>query len=480
MLKKCIAICLCFVALTGILSACNEPQTGNDSLSSYDFPTAVPVFADDKQVEIMAFWSPPINETQYTWLKECGITAVLVDNKYNANTGTNRKKILTMCGELGIDVYFPLDRNCDGQVVEQFAEWAEYPAFKGLYCDEPITKKHIDNINEQYEAMCQIDPDLIFIANMLGGYEEDATAYSWIYDTDAEFQQEVADGQFFENYQAYMAYYQETVVRDRKNVRVSATNYPLLNYDMYTTTLDSAWLSTLGNSKQLADEYGTQLWQFIATTAYHSGGNTNYHRQPTEADIRWQAYAALAYGATGIEEFVYTTVGAGAEFTAEDHGPIWWVDQNQLSGYYRTETYDYAQAVHQEIAKFDHVLLSFQWQGVLCKTGDKEPDTVNVAPVFENAVGVLDGHDAINTVENQRDLLIGCFADDNGYDGFLVVNFSETAHNSHLQNEIRVQFNGATRALTYVKGEEELVELDNGTYSITLMPGEAVFIIPLA
>lgn len=102
MLKKCIAICLCFVALTGILSACNEPQTGNDSLSSYDFPTAVPVFADDKQVEIMAFWSPPINETQYTWLKECGITAVLVDNKYNANTGTNRKKILTMCGELAL------------------------------------------------------------------------------------------------------------------------------------------------------------------------------------------------------------------------------------------------------------------------------------------------------------------------------------------------------------------------------------------
>ena len=362
--------------LSGLFCGC---EAQNEIAENHNYPTQVPNYdqhIEKRKLEIMAFWSPPVNDKQYTWMKECGITAVVVDNKFGAQSGTVKKKILTMCEELDIDVYFPLDRTSGADAVKRFEEWKDYPAFKGFYCDEPITKQHIDNIASQYEAMNDLNPNLTFIGNLLGNYSEDPNHYSWIYSDKAAFQADVEAGQFFATYDEYVRYYSDTVIKDNKNIRISATNYPLLAYDMnYESTLTETWLRTLGMSKETANLAGVEMWQYIATTAYHNGGNTNYHRQPTAADIRWQSYMVLAFGGTGIEEFVYTTVGQGAEFTAEDHGPIWWKDQKDLSSYYRTEVYYAAQEVHQELAKFDHVLLSFDWKGVLVNQVTKETDT---------------------------------------------------------------------------------------------------------
>lgn len=470
-----ICLLLSFVLLCGAFCGCGE-QTASDT--NHNYPTELPQYNDDKQLEIMAFWSPPINEKQYTWMKECGITAVVVDNKYQSYTGTNRKRILTMCEELDIDVYFPLDRNTTGEAVAKYKEWVDYPAFKGFYCDEPITKQHIDNIASQYQAMNELSPNLIFIGNLVGGYSEDPNHYAWMYADEEAFQAEVEAGQFFANYDEYVQYYKDTVIKDNKNIKTSATNYPLLAYDMnYEHILTEKWLKTLGMSKQSAQQAGIDMWQFIATTAYHNGGNVNYHRNPTEADIRWQSYVVLAFGGTGIEEFVYTSVGQGAEFTAEDHGPIWWTDQNDYSSYYRTDVYYSAQAVHQELFKFDHVLLSFDWQGVLINSVTEGTDT---EICLQNAIGVLPQHERIKSVESNRDLLIGCFKDENNYDGFLVVNFDDTVPYNQLKNNVTIEFAHAKQAVVYVHGEEQVVELKSNTYTCTLLPGEAFFIIPIA
>ena len=40
-----------------------------------------------------------------------------------------------------------------------------------------------------------------------------------------------------------------------------------------------------------------------------------------------------------------------------------------------------------------------------------------------------------------------------------------------------ITFDYATKVLAYVKGEEQLVELTDHTYSCILLPGEAVFVI---
>lgn len=448
-----------------------------DSKENPGYSTVVPVYTDDKQLEIMAYWSPPINEQQYTWMKECGITAVVVDWKYNGNTGSNRKRILQMCEELGINVYFSLDRFQDGAVVETFESFLEYSSFAGFYCDEPVSRTHIDNVADQAKEAYALSYDLQVICNMVPEYSAYGVGYEWIYTQWGGYEQAVASGDFFADYVAYVTYVQEMLLKPYSNAVVTATNYPLADYDRYRITLDNTWLNTLGMTKQIALESGRDMLQFIATSGYHSGGFDWYHRQPTEADIRWMSYTTLAYGGRGIMEFVYTTVGEGPEFDADDHGAIWWKDINNYNTYYRTDIWYSAQKVHQELSRFDHVLLSFGWQGVLCHNITNDP---SVTPVFESAVGKVEEHKRLEKVDSTADLLIGCFRDENEYDGFLVVNFTETAHNSRLRNTVSITFDYAKKALVYIKGEEQLVELTNHTFTHTLLPGEGFFIIPIA
>lgn len=443
-----------------------------------NYSNVVPVYTDDKQLELMIFWMPPIEEQQYIWMKEYGVTAVLVDGQYHSADPVNRKKILDMCEELGMDVYFCMDRERDGSEILDYAQYLEYSCFAGFYCDEPILKYQIDNVAGQAKNVQKLSPRLRMICNMLGNYADDPNGYRWLFETEGAFLAAVASGQIFDNYAAYVQYMQDAVLSVYDNTVVSATNYPLADPEKdYGYTLVDTWLETLGKSQLAAQTVGHDMWQFIATTAYHSGGGGFYHRQPTEADIRWMSYMALAYGAKGIEEFVYKSISGGVEFDADDHGPIWWTNQEDFSTYYRTEMWYAGQAVHQELYKFDHVLLSFDWQGVICHNETNDP---NVLPVFRKAVGRLSGHKRIDKIDGTGDLVIGCFQDSNEYDGFLVVNFTETANNNQETNEVSITFKYATKALVYIKGEEQLVDLTDGVFTHTLLPGEAFFIIPVA
>ena len=476
-LSLLLAACLLF----GCMSGCafwSSLIGANTDEENPGYSTIVPVYTDDKQLELMIFWMPPIDEQQYIWMKEYGVTAMLVDSQYQASDPANRTKILDMCEELGIDVYFHIDRDREGSVIFEFSQYLNYSCFAGFFCDEPILKRQIDNIADQAQKVSSLSPKLRIICNMLGSYPDDPSGYRWLYATESAFLADVAAGQIFDNYKAYLTYARETLFGVYDNTVVSATNYPLADFDKgYETTLARAWLATLSNSQLTAQTAGRDMWQFIATTAYHSGGGEFYHRQPTEADIRWMSYTALAYGAKGIEEFVYKSINDGAEFDEDDHGPIWWTNQNNYSTYYRTETWYAGQAVHQELYKFDHVLLSFNWQGVICHNETNDP---NVLPLFRNAVGRLNGHKRIDKIDGTGDLIIGCFQDENAYDGFLVVNFTETANNNQEANEVSITFKHATKALVYIKGEEQLVDLTDGAFTHTLLPGEAFFIIPVA
>ena len=73
---------------------------------------------------------------------------------------------------------------------------------------------------------------------------------------------------------------------------------------------------------------------------------------------------------------------------------------------------------------------------------------------------------------------MGLFTDENGYDGFMLVNFADTVNNR--ENTVTLQFRGATRAVVYIQGEKQVVDLADGTYTVTLQPGEGQFIIPLS
>lgn len=57
---------------------------------------------------------------------------------------------------------------------------------------------------------------------------------------------------------------------------------------------------------------GCDMWYFIQTLAFN-----HICREPNEADIRWQIYCAMSFGAKVIQLFTYGTPGNGEE-TFED------------------------------------------------------------------------------------------------------------------------------------------------------------------
>ena len=407
------------------------------------YPAVLPNYElnrEQNELEVFAFWMPPINEQQYAWMKEAGITAMMVDAKYGGLEHENIRDILTLANKYDIDIYLNVAfSQCSETWPANFEFYLDNPNFKGFYVDEPQTEEDINNIATMYKAADALGMRVI------------VNKMPW---TDAEY-----DALFDA---AFSGSNPETLV-------ISSTNYPLM-----TDSVRDEWLEINGLTRQNAVNNNAEYWQFIATCGY--GSDSGERRQVTEADIRWQSYAALAYGTTGICDFVYTTVIPGGEFNGDQHGPIWWTDVDDFSTYYRTDTYYALQNVNQEIAKFDHVLLSFDWQGVMVNAVGSNSYTT---AALNNAPGKLAQHDRISNISNTKDLLVGCFEDANNYDGFLLVNFDETLGGNTDTNTVSVKFNKAYSAVAYVNGERQVVELTDGVFTCELLPGEAVFVIPV-
>ena len=400
-------------------------------------PTQIPnyeKYRGEKKLDVLAFWMPPIEDIHYQWMQEAGITALVIDNQYGAVEGAPLVKALSLCDKYGIDAYIMISREqANALYPSNYPYVTDHPSLKGFYVDEPLNEEQMNDIAAMVKAAEPMG--LTVIVNKMPW--TDADSNRWF----------------------------DTAFADcGDNLIVCATNYPLL-----TDGIRSDWLEINGLTAESAAKAEAPHWQFVATTGYGD------RRQITESDIRWQYYAALAYGAKGIGDFSYCTPSYGGEWNDPQHAPIWWTDIDDTSTYYRADTYYYLQAVNQEISKFDHVLLSFDWQGVMTNVKNYFSDS---GKALRNATDVMNSHSRIKSLSSNKNLLIGCFKDANDYDGFLLVNFDETQNNSAV-NTVSITFNGAQTALAYVHGERQIVALTNGVFTCDLKPGEAVFVIPV-
>jgi hypothetical protein len=125
------------------------------------------------------------------------------------------------------------------------------------------------------------------------------------------------------------------------------------------------------------------------------------YKDPTEADIRWQAFTALAYGARGLMYFTYMTPGGG-------HNAI--IDENGKP----TAKYAFAKKINGEIRKLGPTLLRL--------------NTVAIYHTGTLPVGCkpLPQGDLIASVKG-GEFVIGQFNSDDGFRYAMLVNRSLTA-----------------------------------------------------
>lgn len=366
---------------------------------------------------------------------------------------------LALAEKVGIDYYVRDDTiwqlldMTDEEIAETdlFDAYKDSPAFKGhLVVDEPGALQFDDlaALKPKYEKMF---PGKDFYINLFPTY---AGTSLWKTDT------------YFE----YIDQYIEKVQPEF----LSYDSYPLLTDAYGTTSLQEDYLFNKEIIATKTKEAGIPFWTFIQTIGF---GLVN-RRPQSKADIAFQVYTDLAYGAKGIQHFCYWQ-----PLTSDGNGTVFTEAMISKDGQ-KTDIYEYAQAVNLEIQTFANAFLNFEWQGTtnyLNEEGVRNSafNMVNDSSVLAERLNKeypTKESERIESVTNKEDLLIGSFLDKNGYDGFMLVNSGDPAKN--LENAIEIRFNDASKAVVYANGERTVVELDGGTYKATLQSGEGQFVIP--
>lgn len=448
-MKRLISILLVVMSFTLIIGCGGTKEPTH--------PTAIPSYEAYKQtrnLELLAFWSPPPTYQHYEWVKECGFTSIVIDAKYDCSLRTGQsaleplKNAISYCSAVGLDGYITVNR---GEYISDKLtdEFKNEEGFAGIYTDEPITLDQMDIIADNVRYLKTVYPDKEYSTTLtgIGGLTI----------------QEVID-----NY----------IERVGDKVKwVNFDFYPLIGRGN-SSEIASDWLWVLDTYAKTSVETGIKLMSYIATMSYTSGTR----RRPNEADLRYQSYVNLAYGAKGIAHFCYNSPGIppfDGEFSIGDYALLLpdYEDLSNYENYTRTATWYSAQKVNEEISSFANVYLSYDWVGTICNKGTDSATTAYKC-FGEDYKNQLLSHERVKSFSSTEDMIIGCMKDNNGYDGFMVVNFSDPYYKK--SNSITIDFDDAQKAVVYVSGEKKIEALSDGRFTTTLNPGEGIFIIPIA
>ncbi|MBL9174315.1 MAG: hypothetical protein JNL10_12325 [Verrucomicrobiales bacterium] len=190
------------------------------------------------------------------------------------------------------------------------------------------------------------------------------------------------------SYPAYVARFVDTV----KPEVLSMDHYPLMRpdadrRDAYCENLEVFRLESL--------KAGIPFWNYFQSMPFAD------HLDPTEAQVRWQIFTSLAYGAKGVLYFCYWTPGRGNGGTGEfPKGGALLTAEGR-----RTRHYDEARRINGELIRLGPTLMSLTNTGVRrLKTSTNAANPIPGFPVRSvTRVGSDPDSTLIAGAFNQRD-----------------------------------------------------------------------------
>ena len=460
-------------ALAIVFAATSCGGRGNDSnMNKITLPNY-----DEYETEyetVISGWLIPssLNETNVKWIKEAGVSALFAcgagDVVLSFPTYDQKAKAaLDLLGSNGVKVYVNTGSR-DGASYQKISSFKQNSAVLGMALDEP-SKAEITSMAQQVEWWNQNADGRNFYCNLYPSFAQ------------------VVQSEFNGDYASYLKYYCDNVLNNLTTGEkwLSADRYPLTYDNDGNKCLDNAWLSDVQILANVAKQYkNVKTNFFIQTMPYgiKEDGSPNgaiygsRDRVPTYEDIRMQEYALAAFGYDGISLFCYATPLVGFEFAESQEAMI------SRSGE-KTGIYESVKKANSEILAFDHVLQQFDWIGTFTndagQTNDDKPRTQNSSFRLLNRISVKSVL-SLNSVTTSRDTLFGYFNDVDGNDGIMVVNYNETTLN--LTDEVTLNFDSSkyNKAICYVGGKKQVVNLSSGKLNLELGVGEGVFVIPFA
>ena len=248
-----------------------------------------------EQEFLISYWyGPPKAETtlkRYQEIAECGFTAVLPPAE-GSDVETN-KKILDLCKQTGLKAFVEdsrllaekpdaagFARNLDAVL----ADYAAHPALAGYFLTDEPHASQFPLLAAVNGYLSKKDPGHVPFINLLPNY--------------ASPEQLGAD-----TYEQYVGRFIKTV----RPALVSWDHYALLGGDLIAAGERPEYFQNLETVRKQATEADVPFVQIILSVPHL------FYRDPSEAELRWQVFTTLAYGAKGVLYFTYWTPFAPEE-----------------------------------------------------------------------------------------------------------------------------------------------------------------------
>jgi hypothetical protein len=175
------------------------------------------------------------------------------------------------------------------------------------------------------------------------------------------------------------------------------------HYPMFKPDADSRdnYCADLAVMREHALRAGIPFWNFFNTMPYGP------HTDPTEAQLRWQVYSSIAYGAKGVLYFCYYTPGPGGEFPKG--GAI--IETNDR----RTRHYYQARRLNEQLVNLGPTLMKLTSTGVY-RVG---PEDVPAEVLKDTPIKDIVRQD----VDPANDYLVGAFTHEDGRRAVMLNNY---------------------------------------------------------
>ncbi len=422
-----------------------------------------------KEFEICGLWAPrQMTEEAFKQYKDAGFNVYSFTNhdelpRTSENQyylGSKRStEALELCKKVGLDVYISYgdtwynrenegDEYFEGTPFSRHDYYGEYKdIIKGVHINDEPNKEKMTYLTSDtlINDFKKVYPGVKYMVNLI----PETAITSRDYDT----------------YPEMLEHYGEGIMSKFENPYICVDCYLYSNWDMVGKNI-------LNNYNQIANtakKYGAEI-----TFILQSSTGNEFVETLSEADMRQQAYLAIAFGADNLQYYCYS-VPEGIPY----NHCILERDQktpNQL--YYDIKN------VNGEIQKFASAVLSYNWQQSIGVSGSVD-QTFRVCSIEYdldlNPVNLEDTKHYVSA-KGTQDLVVSRFDSEEYGEAYMLVNFGE---NNGKANTVDATFKDCGAVAIYggedYSGTPEIVALDeNGNFAFDLAYGEGVFVVPLA
>lgn len=471
MFKKILALVTVFTMVFSIAGCVGNGNSKNESASVQTNDNKYePYNYEQQEFEICGLWAPrQMTEEAFLQYRDAGFNIVSFTNHdEQPRTSENQYYIgskrtmeaLEICKKVGLDVYIAYgaswfnranegDEYFDNKPFSTHDEYSEYKdMIKGVHInDEPnketMTKLADDALIEDFK---KVFPNTKYMINLIPETAITSRGY--------------------ENYEEMLDHLGNDILSKFENPYISVDCYLYSNSKIVGQNITNNY----NKIAKCAKKYGAET-----TFILQSSTGNEFLDTLSEADMRQQAYLAIAFGADNLQYYCYSV--------PEGMDPQYKYCMLERDNKTPNQLYYDVKTVNLEIQKFASAVLAYDWQQAISISG-------TVDQTFRGAPLEYDENFDYRTLENTKhyvsaqptqDVIISQFASEKYGESYMFVNFGAAGSEDNVVN---ATFKDCKAVAVYggagFDGVPEVVKLDkDGNFELTLEYGEGVFAVPL-